>query len=204
MITARVGEQTTNIAKKGRRFTLPKNVLQYFPIIIGVIIFLLALGFNCYQLGTASLWFDETLSVQLVRHPFNQVWMILFAWQPNMELYFLILYGWLHLLANFGVPATEFVVRFPTAVFAALSAVVVFELGRRFISTGAGILGALLYLLNPHELIYAQQARAYGLQLFLLCLGWYLLFAALMHKQRWNRYWIGFAVVMILAIYTHS
>ncbi len=203
MVITGARKQTMSVAKKARLFTLQKNVLQRLHLLIGTLIFLIALGFNCYHLGTASLWFDEAYSVELVRHPFSQVWTILFAWQPNMELYYLFLYSWLHLLALFGWPATEFAVRFPTAVFAALSAVVVFALGRRFISTGAGILGALLYLLNPHELIYAQQTRAYSLQLFLLCLSWYVLFSALKSKQRWSKYWLGFAIVMILAIYTH-
>lgn len=203
MVTTIARKQTTNTTRKARRFTLPASLWQRPHVLIGILIFLIALGFNCYQLGTASLWFDETFSVQLVRHSFSQLWMILFAWQPNMELYYLFLYGWLHLLAIFGIPANEFAVRFPTTVFAALSAVTVFALGKRFISLEAGILGALLYLLNPHELIYAQQTRAYALQLFLLCLSWYILFSALQSRQRWNRYWIGFAFVMILAIYTH-
>lgn len=203
MATINVRKPTDNIERKARLSTLSQGVSLHSHLLIGTLIFLIALGFNCYQLGTASLWFDEAFSVELVRHSFSQFWTILFAWQPNMELYYLFLYGWLHLLAIFGVPATEFAVRFPTAVFAALSAVVVFALGKRFLSTGAGILGASLYFLNPHELIYAQQTRAYSLQLFLLCLSWYMLFAAFMSGKRWNRYWIGFTVVMILAIYAH-
>jgi uncharacterized membrane protein len=170
--------------------------------LIGTLIFLVAMGFNCYQLGGPSLWFDEVYSVALVKHPFSQVWQIIFGWQPNMELYYLLLHGWINLLGSIGLAPTEFVVRFPSAFFAALSAVVVFAFGKRFINTGAGILAALLYLLNPHELIYAQQTRAYGLQLFLLCLSWYLLFAALTSNRRWSRYWIGYTIVMILAIYT--
>lgn len=202
MVTTIARKQTTDTTRKARWFALPAS-LKRPHVLIGTLIFLIALGFNCYQLGTASLWFDETFSVQLVRHSFSQLLMILFAWQPNMELYYLFLYGWLHLLTSFGLAANEFVVRFPTAVFAALSTVAIFALGKRFISIEAGILGALLYLLNPHELIYAQQARAYSLQLFLLCLSWYILFSALQSRQRWNRYWISFAFVMILAIYTH-
>lgn len=173
------------------------------PLLIGTSIFLIALGLNCYRLGAPSLWFDEVYSVELVRNSFSHVWAIIFTWQPNMELYYLLLFSWLRLLAFLGVPATEFAVRFPSALCAALSAVVVFAIGRRFISTGAGVMGALLYLLNPHELIYAQQTRAYGMQLLFLCLGWYMLFAALTSERRWSRYWGGFTVAMVLAIYTH-
>jgi mannosyltransferase len=189
--------------RKARLLTLLKNVIPRSHLLIDALIFLIALGINCYRLGTPSLWFDEAYSVELVRHPFSQVWTIIFSWQPNMELYYVLLYGWLHLLATFGWAATEFAVRFPSALSAALSAVVVFAFGRRFISAGAGAIGALLYILNPRELVYSQQTRAYGLQLLLLCLSWYVLFAALTSKRRWSRYWIGFVIVMILAIYTH-
>jgi uncharacterized membrane protein len=203
MIKTSNEKQTINTAEKTDkdRHRLLESALLRSPRLIGTLIFLIAMGFNCYQLGAPSLWFDEVYSVALVQNPFSQVWQIIFSWQPNMELYYLVLYGWLQLLGSIGLTATEFAVRFPSAVFAALSAVVVFAFGRRFINTGAGILGALLYLLNPHELIYAQQARAYGLQLFLLCLSWYLLFAAITSNRRWSRYWIGYTIVMILAIY---
>lgn len=203
MATTSVRKFTDTIGRKTRQSALLAYTSMNSNAIISTLIFFVALGFNCYQLGAASLWFDETFSVELARHSFSQVFTIIFTWQPNMELYYLLLYAWLHLLTLVGVPASEFAVRFPTAVFAALSASVVFALGRRFLSTGAGILGALLYLLNPHELLYAQQTRAYGLQLFLLCLGWYLLFSALMSQKRWNRSWFGYTLVMLLAIYAH-
>lgn len=203
MATSSVRKPADAIERKGRFTALSQYASLHSSLLVGTLIFLIAMGFNCYQLGTPSLWFDETFSVELVRHPFSQVWTILFSWQPNMELYYLILYSWLHLLAIFGIRATEFAVRFPTTVFAALSAVVVFAFGKRFFDTGAGILGALLYLLNPHELIYAQQARTYSLQLFLLCLGWYMLFSAFMNGKCWNKYWVGFIIAMILAIYAH-
>ncbi len=196
-------KQASSITGKTRQLMLQENAMLHSPLLIGALIFLTAMGFNCYRLGVPSLWFDEVYSVELVRHPFNQVWTIIFSWQPNMELYYLLLYGWLRLLATFGWTATEFAVRFPSALYASSSAVVVFAFGRRFISTGVGIVGALLYLLNPHELIYAQQTRAYSLQLLLLCLSWYILFAALTSKHHWSRYWVSFVIVMVLAIYTH-
>src|SRR5260221_165110 len=159
MVETGIQQRAVGITGKARLLTLLENTILRSPLLIGALLFLIALGFNCYRLGTPSLWFDEAYSVELVRHPFGQVWTIIFNWQPNMELYYLFLYGWLHLLATFGWAATEFAVRFPSALCAALSAVVVFAFWRRFISTGAGMIGALLYLLNPHELIYTGLFR---------------------------------------------
>src|SRR6266704_3056194 len=96
-------------------------------------LFTLALGFNLYRLGTPSIWFDEAFSVELARQPLPLLWHIIFGLEPNMELYYLFLHGWLGLTSLLGLLPTEFVVRFPSAVFAALSTVVVFLMGRRFL-----------------------------------------------------------------------
>src|SRR5947208_12372211 len=43
-----------------------------------------ALGFNLYQLGSPSMWFDEILSVERARQTLAILWQIIFATQPNM------------------------------------------------------------------------------------------------------------------------
>src|ERR1700738_1938271 len=58
-------------------------------------LFTLALGFNLYRLGTPSIWFDEAFSVELARQPLPLLWHIIFGLEPNMELYYLLLHGWL-------------------------------------------------------------------------------------------------------------
>src|SRR5690348_3549729 len=170
---------------------------------IGGILFVAALGFNFYRLGVPSIWFDEAFSVELARQPLPLLWHIIFDLEPNMELYYLFLHFWLGLTALFGLHATEFVVRLPSAIFAALSVGIVFLWGQRFLNTTAGIVGAALYLLNYLQLIYAQQTRAYSLQLLLTCLAWYALFAALTSTTHARRWWICYTIATVLAIYTH-
>src|SRR6266571_7843974 len=147
--------------------------------VLSPFLFTLALGFNLYRLGTPSIWFDEAFSVELARQPLPLLWHIIFGLEPNMELYYLFLHGWLGLTSLLGLLPTEFVVRFPSAVFAALSTVVVFLMGRRFLGITGGIIGAVLYLLNDLQLVYAQQTRSYSMQLLLICVAWYALFALL-------------------------
>src|SRR2546429_9753041 len=125
----------------------------------------IALGFNLYRLGTPSIWFDEAFSVELAKQPLPLLWHIIFGLEPNMELYYLLLHGWLAVTGMLGQHSTEFVVRLPSAIFAALSTVVVFLLGRRFLTMPAGLVAAALYLLNYLQLVYAHQARSYSLQL---------------------------------------
>jgi mannosyltransferase len=173
------------------------------PWLLCILIGMIALGFNLYRLGTPGIWFDEAFSVELARQPLPLLWHIIWGPEPNMELYYLFLHFWLGLTGFLGLHPTEFVVRFPSAVFAALSSVMVFLLGRRFLGTAAGIVGAGLYMLNNLQLTYAQQTRAYSLQLLLICITWYALFALLSQPSHYKRWWICYIAVTTLAIYSH-
>jgi len=148
-----------------------------------------------------SIWFDEAFSVELARQPLRLLWHIIFGPEPNMELYYLLLHGWLALTALFGLHPTEFVVRLPSALFAALSTVIVFELGNRFAGRFVGSVAACLYLFNDLQLVYAQQTRSYSLQLLLICLAWSALFAATQGETRRRRWWACFVAATTLAIY---
>lgn len=120
-----------------------------------------------------------------------------------MELYYLLLHGWLAATGLLGQHSTEFVVRLPSAIFAALSVVVVFLLGRRFLTIPAGLIAAGLYLLNDLQLVYAQQARSYSLQLLLICIAWYAFLAAIMGESHEKRWWVCYIGATTLAVYTH-
>jgi mannosyltransferase len=160
----------------------------------------LSLGFNLYRLGSPSLWFEEVLSVERATQPLPVLWHIIFNIQQNMALYYLLLHFWLLFTTLLGLHSTEFIVRLPSAVFAALSSIMVFLLGRRFTGIIGSILGACLYVLNTQQLVYAQETRAYSLQLLLICISWYALFTALAgtHQKRWWACYIG---AMTLSIY---
>src|SRR5438034_82859 len=168
-----------------------------------ILIGALALGFNLYRLGTPSIWYDEAFSVELARQPLPLIWQIIWGREPNMELYYLFLHFWLGFIGFLGLHPTEFVVRFPSAVFAALSSVMVFLLGRRFLGITAGIIAAGLYLLNDLQLLYAQQTRSYSLQLLLVCIAWYAFFVVLTQETHQKRWWACFIGTTTLAVYAH-
>lgn len=191
------GNATASLAPRLQRI----GRLISAPLFLACVLFVVALGFNLYRLGAPSIWYDEAFSVELARLPLPQLWHIIFGPEPNMELYYLFLHFWLGLTGALGLHATEFVVRLPSAVFAALSTVVVFMLGRRFIGTVVGFAGAGFYLLNDLQLVYAQQTRAYSLQLLLICIAWYALLSALSTPSR--RWWACYIVATTLAVYTH-
>ena len=168
-------------------------------------IFILALAFDLYRLGAPSLWMDESFSVALARQPLSVLYgAFISGSEPNMVFYHLLLHGWLALGALASLPPTEFFVRLPSAVFTALSALVVFHIGRRFLSDTAGFVGAAIYLLTGLVLTYAQQTRSYGLQLLLVCVSWYALLTLLHQSDRARRWWIIFVASSVLAVYSHA
>src|SRR5436309_6826565 len=187
------------LRKRGAGTSHPTFLSYWLPCLcLGGI----ALGFNLFQLGKQSMWFDEILSVERARQSLPVLWQIIFATQPNMALYYIFLHFWLSFTALPGLNPTEFVVRFPSAVFAALSSIVIFLLGRRFLGFIAGVVAAGLYMLNNLQLIYAQETRSYALQLFLICIAWYALFAALTVSSHRKRWWLCYGLVTVLAIYS--
>ena len=94
---------------------------KYLPqrLILAGLLFSIALFFDLRHLGRPGIWFDEAFSVELARQPLPLLWHIIFGLEPNMELYYLFLHFWLALTGLFIHPI-EFVVRFPSAIFAAL------------------------------------------------------------------------------------
>jgi mannosyltransferase len=196
---ARAGE----VGRLGGRLSRAAFVRQprLLTWVTGLIVFGVALGFDLYRLGAPSIWFDEAFSVELARQPLPVMWHIIWGPEPNMELYYLFLHGWLGLTGLFGWLPTEFVVRLPSTIFAALASVMVYLLGRRYMGMAAGIAGAGLFSLSFPQLTYAQQTRAYSLQLLLLCIAWFALFAILSQEKNARRWWACFILASTLAIY---
>jgi mannosyltransferase len=176
---------------------------KLLTVTLAISIFSVALVLNLYRLGDPSLWFDEVLSVTRARQTLPVLLQIISNTQPNMALYYVFLHFWLAFTSLFGLHPTEFVVRFPSAIFAASSSVMIFLLGRRFLGITAGILGASLYVVNDLQLVYAQQTRAYSIQLLLICISWFALFAITMSESHQKRWWICFVATATLAIYVH-
>jgi 4-amino-4-deoxy-L-arabinose transferase-like glycosyltransferase len=199
--STKVGYDKNSIRLLQQSNTLARRLPWHW--ITASILFIAALCFNFYRLGTPSIWYDEAFSVELARQPLPLLWHIIFGPEPNMELYYLFLHYWLILTSFAGLHAIESVVRFPSAIFSALSTLVVYAIGRRFLGTLTGILGAMLYLLNDIQLTYAQQTRSYAMQLLLICIAYYALFTVLDSEKRARRWWIIYIMTWALAIYAH-
>ncbi|MEO8953442.1 MAG: glycosyltransferase family 39 protein [Ktedonobacteraceae bacterium] len=196
------GARATPVSLWRHKLSAIGHFFTVYYWILCILIGGIALGLNFYRLGMQSLWFDEILSVERARQPLSVLLQIIFATQPNMAFYYIFMHYWLAFTALLGWHPTEIVVRSPSAVFAAASAVMIFLLGRRFLGMIAGLVAAALYVLNDLQLVYAQDTRSYALQLLLICFAWYALFTIMTTQSRQKHWWVCFGIAMLVAIYS--
>jgi 4-amino-4-deoxy-L-arabinose transferase-like glycosyltransferase len=178
---------------------------RWMTLLISLLLFLVAMGFNLYKIGGPSIWFDEALSVTRAQQSLPVLFQIVSVTQPNMALYYFMLHFWLSFMSLFGMHATEAVVRFPSALFAAIDTLILYFMARRFFGSLVAIFATLFYLLNTLQLTYAQETRAYTLQLLFLSLSWYalcVLFSTDLSSKRARNWWICFVLSSALAMYS--
>jgi mannosyltransferase len=201
------------LKQEGERFTLDGTVrstrgsppwlasILSLDGAIALAIFVAALIFNLHLIASTSLYFDEAMSVETARQSPGVLASYLWGNQNEMILYYVLLSAWLHLLNALGIVASEFLVRLPSIMFAALAVVVIYFLGLRFWGRAAGLIAAMLYMLSTLQLFHAQKARAYPLQLLLLAVSWYALLLILSGRDTRRRVWAVYVGATVLALY---
>jgi uncharacterized membrane protein len=203
--TARAVKKTPAGSSSPSFFTRLDQPGRWPTVLICCALFLIAMGFNLYQIGAPSIWFDEALSVTRAQQSLPTLFQIVSVTQPNMALYYFVLHFWLSFMSLFGVHATEAVVRFPSAVFSALDSLILYLLARRFFGSLVALFAATIYLLNTLQLTYAQETRSYTLQLLFLSLSWYalcVLFSSDLSRERARAWWTCFVLSSALAMYS--
>lgn len=199
-----IGYQNNTDKDPAARLAIPKWKLTTPSLwLLCTLLLLFSFALNILYLGRPSVWFDEAFSVELARQPLPLLWHTIFGTEPNMELYYLLLHGWLRVTGWLGLAPVEWLVRLPSAIFAALSTCVIFLFARRYLGTVAAAVGAVLFASNYLQLVYAQQTRAYALQLLLLCLSWLALLTAIQQETQQKRWWVLYVATIVLAIYSH-
>ncbi len=159
---------------------------------------MLALGAAArfHAIGEKSYWFDEGVTLGMVRLPFAEL--LRHAWDPylnNQVLYYLALRPW-HVLGE-----SEAALRAFSAVFSIATVAVAWALGRRLFGAAAGVIAGAVVALHPWLVRYAQEARAYSLATFLVALS--ALFLARHVETRARRDLVLWVVAGGLALYAH-
>jgi hypothetical protein len=164
------------------------------PLLL-ILLFGVALALGLYRIGSKSVWIDEAYSLRYVRA--DPARFVDFVTQDaNGALYYAMLYGWTSVV-GYG----EGAVRSFSAVFAAGSVPLLYLSVRRW-GDPLVALAASLLLASSHMFIqYAQQARMYGLALFLIVGATLVLQIAVERRSR--RWWWLYGLLGVLAIYAH-
>ena len=156
---------------------------------------LIGSGLSLYKLGEKSLWLDEISTVQIASQNYKQIYKSLEREHMAPPLYYI----GLHVFLNLG--SDEFFVRLPSVIFFALAIIVCFLVAQILFDKTVALMASFLFALSPLSISYAQEARMYSMNQFLLLLSFYFFIKALKTKK--NKLWIAYVVVTAIAAYTH-
>jgi mannosyltransferase len=156
-----------------------------------LIIVAIAAALDLYRLGSQPFWRDEALSVAIARLPASDFIRFVSGYEPFMAAYVLLLRGWLYFGQN------EFMVRLPSAFFAAATIPAVYVLGGMLFDDHAGLVAALLLGINGFSIQYAQEARAYTMVSLAVLCSWICLLSIVAQPRRVTIVFYIFATALI-------
>lgn len=131
-----------------------------------LLIALMAFALRVYHLGAQAIWWDESLSLYRATRDLATILANTIVIQNVVTtdlqppLYFILLH---FLVPAFGT--SEFALRFLSLAANVLTIPLLYDLGRQWLSRGAGLLAALFGTLAPFYVWFAQEARPYALVL---------------------------------------
>jgi mannosyltransferase len=177
---------------------------------------LLGAELRLHLLSIRSLWIDEASSVHFATMPWLPFLRLLWSYQGNMTLYYVLLRAWIHL------GDSEFTVRCLSVLFGVLTIPATYALGARLFDRATGLFAAVLLSVHSFHIAFSQEARGYSLLSLLLVLTTYALVEAMESNQNGSGQiesnqtqssqtqsnqklgdWIAFAVIAALCVYAH-
>jgi uncharacterized membrane protein len=162
-----------------------------------LVIILIGLFLRVYDLGTQSIWYDESSSVWIAKMSFlSQVVQATRSFELAPPLYFIILHYW---IALFGT--SEVALRSLSALFGVLAIPVIYVLGRRLFNDEVGLLAALILALSSFNIWYSQEARMYSLMVLLALLSMYFFLRFVRRSTLASS--AGYVLCTTLLLYTH-
>ncbi len=131
-----------------------------------LIVFVLALLPRLIDLGARPFWLDEVFTLQRASLAPSALVQDSFL-NHHMPSFFLMLSP----LVGLGDP--QFWLRLPSALFGALSVMMVFLIAARVAGRTAGAIAALIIGLSPAALAFSQEARSYTMEMCLILIALY-------------------------------
>jgi mannosyltransferase len=156
---------------------------------------ILAFALRVYRLAGHSLWWDEIVTVATSTVSFEAMFDYLFTIRSHMPLYFIVMNGWIRL------GESEFILRYFSLAAGVLTVALIAQTGRLIGGWRVGLAAGLLLAISPFNIWYSQETRMYSLiALATLAATWFLLRII---NDGGRREWIGYAIAMFIAVYSH-
>ncbi len=155
----------------------------------------LALALRLLGISRQSVWFDEAFSVGVAALPMPAL-LDAAAHDLNPPLYYLLLHAWLPLATN------DAWLRLPGVLCSSATVGLTAWLGQRLFDWRTGLLAAVLLATSSFHIALSQEARAYALFGLLAMASVCALVQARARGTR--RWWLTFAAVSVLALYSHN
>ncbi len=165
---------------------------------------LVGFALRLFHLGSASLWYDETVSVVLARKALPAL-IAHTAGDIHPPGYYLLLHGWQWLVQPTLAHGLEFLFAWPSLFFGLLIVALLFALGRKLLDPTTALIGLWLAAINPFHIWYSQEVRMYtlGAWLGLLCLWAVLKWCEQQRAVHWGGRWLAlYAVAGALGLYS--
>lgn len=161
-------------------------------MLTGLLIIWLAFALRVHELNHDSLWVDEILTVWFSwKEP-----RLIFQDLHHPPLFYAITFVGMTLFGN-----SDFAARASALMAGTLSIALTIALGRTVGRLVAGLWAGLLLAISAAHVKFSQEARQYALLTAITLLSYILLYRAL-KRPRWST-WIAYALVTVLALYTH-
>jgi mannosyltransferase len=144
------------------------------------------------QIQRPSLWRDEGATLAAVHRSLPQLVRMLGHVDVVHGAYYLFMWFEVRLAGT-----STLALRFPSAVAMAVAAGFITVLGRRLVSTRAGLAAGLVFAVLPSVSWYGQNARSYAMVAALATVASYLLVEAMAAGPRRRRRWLaGYGVIL--------
>jgi mannosyltransferase len=114
-------------------------------------------------LGRQPLSWNEAVSLSAAQRSLPNLVGMLRHTDAPLGLYYLLLRGWVSLLALVGVVPTAFWLRLPSALAVIMAVALAAALAARWFGSRAALLAGVLLAVHPLLTFYGQDARPYGL-----------------------------------------
>src|SRR5713101_4416723 len=167
-----------------------------FRVLIGLAV-TTALLLRWSGLSSQSLWFDEGYTLWISRFSPKDIWHVL-PMDTSSPLYYILLHYWTKCFGN-----SEFSLRSLSALFGTISIPLFYLLARKILADKwSVVLAMMLYAVSFFQIWYAQEARCYGLLVFLSLGSVYCLLLCL--DSRTTLRLCGLVLLLTASLYTHN